>query len=332
MNTTKFYHYVLLLLVIFSSCHKDKNIDSPILLPDEIIVNDLGLYPEGIAYDEKEKVFYISSVAKGRISKVKLDGSFETFVDAPNLVSTLGMKIDPINNRLIVCVSDPGFGERSSSNTMAQLAAIAIYDISTANLLHFIPLSSGAPHLANDLVLDNVGNIYISDSFSPTIYKIDKNGLVSKLIEDPKFLPQPMNFGLNGLAFHPDGFLIVAKYDEGKLFKIPLSTPANFSEIHFTTDSIPAIDGILLTDNNTLVVASNNLGAGSHENAVYRLTSADNWNSMSIVNKTTTGSNSFPTTFTLAEGDLFVQYARLQVLVGGNTPPADNFPIVKVTF
>ncbi|MEO1449447.1 MAG: hypothetical protein AAFV07_07940 [Bacteroidota bacterium] len=275
----------------------------------------------------------MSSVAKGKISKVSPDGTIELFADSPDLVSTLGMEVDAVHDRLLVCVTDPGFNaSRSDSTTLAQLAAVAIYDLKSGERTDFIQLASGAPHLANDLILDDVGNVYVSDSFDSTIYKIDVSGQVSVLVSDGAFSPQPMNFGLNGIVWHPDGYLIAAKYDEGKLFRIPLEAPAAFQEIKISNGAIPAIDGILLTDNQTLAVASNNLGPFPHENAVYELTSTDNWANASITQTIATGNTSFPTTFTQVGPALYVQYARLQALVAGNNPPATDFPIVKINF
>ena len=330
MNVVKFFVLCSILLLI--ACDTDDN-TLQVVLPDQIDIVENSLYPEGIAYDSGEHIFYVSSVAKGKISTVTPDGRIETFADSPDLVSTLGMEIDQVGNRLLVCVTDPGFNQsRSDSTTVAQLAAVAIYDLTSGERKDFIQLTSGAPHLANDLILDDAGNIYVSDSFAPAIYKIDKNGNVSTLISNDAFLPQPMNFGLNGMAYHPDGFLIVSKYDEGKLFKIPLSNPDNFTEVFISNGAIPAIDGILLTDKNTLAVSSNNLGAASHENAVYQLKTSNNWGSASIEETIETGSTSFPTTFTQVGNDLYIQYARLQALVAGNDPAVMDFPIVKVNF
>lgn len=325
------------MLVLFTSfffllaC--DKTDDSPsLVLPDQILLNDPGLYPEGLAYDPDEAVFYVSSVAKGRITKVHLDGTFEHFADDPDLISTLGLELDQERGWLWACNTDPGLSERSTEQTMGQLAEIVAYDLQTGQRVRTIKLASQGPHLANDLVLDDHGNVYVSDSFSPVIYRVSPEGTVSKLIEDDRFLPQPMNFGLNGLAYHPAGFLIAAKYDEGRLFKIPIDQPDNFTEIEIASGLIPAIDGVLLENADEMVLASNNLGAAAHDNAVFRLRSEDNWSSASITHETKTGAGSFPTTFTRAEGKLYIQYARLQALFAGENPPSPSFPIVEVAF
>ncbi len=337
MNVVK--HFLFWLILSLAGCNNDDNtatntsISGQISIPDVITIQEAGLYPEGIAYDSEENVFYVSSVAQGKISKVSPDGTIETFADSPELVSTLGMELDKTNNRLLVCVTDPGFNQaRSNSDTVTQLAAVAIYDLSTGERTDFIQVTSGAPRLANDLILDDAGNIYVSDSFSPSIYKVDTNGTVSTFITNEAFEPQPMAFGLNGLAFHSDGFLIVSKYDEGKLFRIPISNPESFTEITITNGDIPAIDGVFLMDKNTLAVSSNNLGGAEHANTLFQLRSTDNWETASIQSSVETGEGTFPTTFTMVNDEVYIQYARLQALVAGNNPPATDFPIVRVNF
>jgi len=332
MNTYLAISMCIVAAQLLTSCDNSELL-RPTSLPDRINIIENSLYPEGIAFDEEKNVFYVSSVAKGKISKISIDGTVTTFANSPDLVSTLGIELDKANNRLLVCVTDPGFNEvRSSPATIGQLAGIAIYDIFSGIRLDFIQLATGAPHLANDVTLDDAGNIYVTDSFSPTVHRVDINGNSSALISNDAFMPQPMNFGLNGITYHSDGFLIVSKYDEGKLFKIPLINPENFTEVLITNGTVPAIDGVLLTDKNTLAIASNNLGSAPHNNAVYQLTTIDNWETATIESTVETGSSSFPTTFTKAGNELYVQYARLNALVNSNTPAAEDFPIVKIDF
>lgn len=323
------------LLLVFVSCESDDNGGSvSVEIPQQIVLNEASLYPEGIAFDDEEHVFYASSIAKGKISKVHLDGTIETFADSPELVSTLGMELDKANNRLLVCVTDPGFNPtRSTAETLTQLAAIAIYDLTSGERTDFIQLSTGVPHLANDLILDNDGNIYVSDSFSPNLYKVNADGEVSLFLTDQDFQPLPNSFGLNGLTYQSeDDFLILSKYDEGKLYKIPLDNPLGFKEIIITNGAIPAIDGIILTDNNTLALSSNNLGAAAHNNRLFELTSEDDWETASIERFIEVEVTAFPTTLTKVNDELYVQYSRLQALVAGNNPEAVDFPIVRVDF
>ncbi len=322
---------ILLTIMFITSCQNESEV--PIeQIPETIIVIESNLYPEGITYYEADQSFYVSSLTKGKISKVSIDGSITTFADDPSLISTLGMKIDKTTNQLIACISDPGFNSmKSDSTSLAQFAAIAFFDINTGEKINQIRIDTGQPILLNDLTLDSSGNIYITDSFSPNIYKIDEQGDVSTFYTNSIFTPSPNNFGLNGIIYHPDGYLIVSKYDEGKLFKIPINSAASFTEVELNKP-VPSIDGLILTDENKIILASNNLGFANHVNAVYELSSGDNWSSAQISNTFESGEDSFPTTFAKVGNDHYVQYAKLHQFFAGNDPIPTEFPITKINF
>ena len=76
-------------------------------------------------------------------------------------------------------------------------------------------------------------------------------------LEDARLgTPAAGAFGLNGIVYHPDGYLLVAKSDNGALYKVPLTNPAAYTQVT-TTQNLSAADGLLLQDNNTLQVVSN---------------------------------------------------------------------------
>ncbi|HEO65399.1 MAG TPA: hypothetical protein ENI73_05945, partial [Spirochaetes bacterium] len=195
---------MVFILVSLNSCESNHKPSSPIL-PSSLSINSPGLYPEGLAYDRKSHAFYISSVKKGKITKVSLDGKHQVFADDKRLISSLGLKVDEKRNRLIVCVADPGVGEKSSKSTRGMLAGLMIYNLKNGKKVKYINLGKMAsgPHVANDLALDNNGNIYITDSFSPVIYKVNRKGKTSILMNDEKIAAPKGAFGLNGILYHP---------------------------------------------------------------------------------------------------------------------------------
>lgn len=300
----------------------------------DISINHSGLYPEGISYDNKSASFYLSSVSKGQIIKVNKDGTHSIFINDSDLISTIGLKIDSKRNRLIVCNGDPGVGEKSSNKTKGQLAAIAIYNLKTGKREDYINLAKIAPiggHIANDVTIDNNGNLFITDSFSPIIYKVDINGKASIFLTDQRFSAPAGNFGLNGLVYHPDGYLIVAKYNTGKLYKIPVSNPKTFQEILIKNKKHTTIDGVLLLDDKTIAIVSNNLTTKVVSSGVYKLATNTNWQSANTQSFFDTG-KVFPTTLTKANDNVFVLYSNLHKLFGGNNPESQIFKIKKIVF
>ena len=241
--------------------------------PSKITVPQAALSPEGIQYDEANKRFIVSSRTQGRLGTVRDDSTYAQLADDPRLVSTIGLNLDATRQRLLAAVSDNGANTtRTTAATLRKLAALASFNPSTGALLSYVDLGAlrpTLPHFANDIAVDNQGNAYITDSLSPIIYKVDGQGVATVFLENAQ-LSGGTGFGLNGIVFHPDGYLLVAKSNDGTLFKVPLANPAGFVPVT-SSQSLVGADGMLLLDNTTLLVV-----AGS-QNTVFRMTSADAW-------------------------------------------------------
>ena len=114
----------------------------------------------------------------GTVGIVKADGTYKAFAKDPLLISTVGMSADPDRNRLLVCVSDPGVSEKTSPKTQKKLARLVSFDLKTGKRQKSVDLDKLAPaggeHFCNDLAIDGDGNAYVTDSFSPIIYRVDR--------------------------------------------------------------------------------------------------------------------------------------------------------------
>jgi sugar lactone lactonase YvrE len=315
------------LLPLAAACDHDP---TPSLYPDQITFNQTALYPEGSQYDNQNRRFLVSSQTAGRIGQVDLDGNYTSFADDASLVSTIGLNLDAPRNRLLVAVSDPGYNSaRTSTATQRQLAALASFDSNSGARLSYVSLGSLRPgyatHFANDIAVDNLGNAYVTDSFAPLIYKVDTQGTASVFLENTALGAPAGSFGLNGIVYHPDGYLLVAKSDEGALLKVPLNNPSGFSRVGASGLTLSGADGLQLHDNNTLLVACNAQGQ------VYRLRSTDGFSNVSGTGSFATGAV-YPTTLPRLGTTSYVLYAHLDALQKMQNPPISTFTLARVQF
>ncbi|UOQ54758.1 SMP-30/gluconolactonase/LRE family protein [Hymenobacter cellulosivorans] len=308
---------------LLASCSDDDEPETIPANPAKITVPQAALHPEGIQYDETYRHFLVSSRTKGQIGRVKDDSTYAVLADDPRLISTIGLNLDASRNRVLAAVSDAGVNStRTSPATQRKLAAVAIFNSTTGGLISYTDLGSKAPnypqHFANDIAVDAQGNAYITDSFAPVIYKLDLQGNATVFLENP-LLSGGTGFGLNGIVFHPDGYLLVAKTNDGTLFKVPINDPNSFTKVTTAQSlSLTGADGLLLTDAQTLLVVAGN------QSTVYRLSTTAAWASATETGKFATGAVS-PTTITRrTPGDAYVLYPYQA------TSP--RFAIVKTVF
>lgn len=320
---------LLLTALLAPACSDDDNDDLAPDTPDTVTFTQANLYPEGVEYDEIGNRFFVSSQTRGAIGQVKDDGTYTQFADDTVLVSTIGLRLDAGRNRLLAAVSDPGYNlRRTSAATQRRLAGLASFSRTTGQRLAYTDLAALRPnqnHFANDIAVDAQGNAYVTDSFAPIIYKVDPAGVATVFLEDAQLAAPAGAFGLNGIVFHPDGYLLVAKSNEGALFKVPLATPAAFTRVA-TTQNLMGADGLLLEDNNTLQVVTN------AQATVYQLRTTSAWATATVADSFSTPPQ-YPTTLARRAGaDSYVLYSNLNALQAGQNPPVSVFTIAEVDF
>lgn len=177
-----------------------------------------NVFTEGVAYSEKRRTFYIGSAVGGGIQTVDEAGKSSWLqkdgTDARH--KTLGMSVDEKRDRLWVV----GNG------------AVYVYSLTTNKLLKKNPvadLGDFPSTFLNDVVLDHAGSAYITDSFSPNIFKVDGQSLKMTLFAKGENLPygtvggSPWNF--NGIEITKDGKnLIIAKTNDGSLWTLNIKS------------------------------------------------------------------------------------------------------------
>ncbi|GER44357.1 calcium-dependent phosphotriesterase superfamily protein [Striga asiatica] len=168
--------------------------------------------------------------------------------------SSLGLAIDRPRNRVVVAVADV-IGNKYS--------AVAAYDLTTWDRLFLTQLSGpDEKAFADDVAVDPHGNAYITDTKGNKIWKVGPNGEFIHSIKSPLFAPKEwyLNLvGLNGIVYHPNGYLLVIHTITGNLFKIELDEGNNHQvkAVKLVEDSLRFGDGLEVLSPTRLVVAGN---------------------------------------------------------------------------
>ena len=114
---------------------------------------------------------------------------------------------------------------------------------------------------ADDVAVDARGNAYVTDAKGSKIWKVDVNGELVSTIESPLFTPRGWYnnlVALNGIVYHPDGFLIVIHTFSGLLYKIDL-TDNKVTVVEVTGGTLRFGDGLELLSRTKIVVAGKSL-------------------------------------------------------------------------
>ncbi|EIT94110.1 SMP-30/Gluconolaconase/LRE-like region family protein [Mycobacteroides abscessus 4S-0726-RB] len=298
--------------------------------PARIVFTAPELYPETARWSPKAHSFFVGSTRHGTVGQVSTDGVYSLFIDDPDLVTVEGVLPDDAHNKLWVTNSDGGSGSlRSTPATDSKLAGVAVYNETTGARQAYYDLSSLEPgqHLVNDIAVDDDGNAYIVDSYTPTIYRIGTDGQASVFVHSKVFGPVDKRYNLDGIAWSKHGYLIVGDVATGNLFRVNVSNPSEITPIALP-EPLPGADGIHLVDDRHLEIAQQHLlfPGHTHEDRVLELESTDGWKTAKISRQTRSVESS-PTSVTDINGNVYVLDSRLDTLMDPHSAKIDTFTL-----
>lgn len=181
---------------------------------------DKGVVAEGIAFDATHRTWYVGSVHLRKIYAVDAKGRSRIFaenVDA--LWGAFGLAVDA--KRRVLWVTTSWMPQVAGCTPERDgRAGLARFDLATGKLTGAYTLpNTPKGHAIADLAVSTAGDVYVTDSKSAAVYRLQANGTaLEPVVEGEPFLsPQ-------GLAFSADGKrLYVADYSRG-LFVVDTST------------------------------------------------------------------------------------------------------------
>ncbi len=133
--------------------------------PNEYVLKEKDLVPEGIAYSSKKGVFYLTSVAKSKIIEVdRKSGKQKDFIEEKAFGYSPGAGIYVDDERNLIHAIGGYYMMKDS------LSSLFTFDINTKKLLGRYDVLDEGEHFLNDMVKDKEGNIYLTNSKDASIY------------------------------------------------------------------------------------------------------------------------------------------------------------------
>jgi sugar lactone lactonase YvrE len=204
--------------------------------------------PEGIAFDPASRAFFVGATWDGAIYRGALDGSTATeFIPGAPGMEAAGMKV--AGGKLYVAGGFSG--------------AVRVYEIATKKLVaSFGGFGAG---MLNDLVVTRTGDVFVTDSFLPTLWRITAamvtagGGTPEGVPVDPEieYVADPHPFNLNGIvALNGGRRLIVVQTNTRKLFRIDFNEDAPSGRTIHEIDVEPLDGDGLLLDKGLLIAVT----------------------------------------------------------------------------
>ncbi len=236
-------------------------------MPDVIVAERGGFIPEGIEYDNNSRRLLTGSLSEGNIYAISNSGQMTTVIQDAELTSSVGIEVDEAGNRLL-----------AAANTAQGMPMLAVYDLGSGEQLAMVDLAAAienraadSSHFANDVAITSSGTAFVTDTSTNIIYRVDRYYNAEVFLD----LGADAGLSLNGIDYHPSGYLIVAAMATGELLRVPINRPNNWSLVDL---DFPASggDGLVWTPDGGLVVTSNNTSR------VLKYMSSDNWRSAQL--------------------------------------------------
>lgn len=210
------------------------------------------LIAEGLAYDAKRDVFFLSSLNHRKIVMAGHDSHFSDFVpeDRYGLLPVFGIKVDPYDDSLWAASSaDSGQSELLHSDATGKLVG------------RFKPADSGR-HGFNDLVVRGSSEVLTTDSPAGQVLRFDRTTHTFKAL----FVHRPLLYP-NGIALADDGLSLYVSDSLG-VVKIDLSTGKSSDVNPGQRNTLAGIDGLYWYKDSLIGVQN---GIGSPRVAAFRL-------------------------------------------------------------
>jgi WD40 repeat protein len=280
--------------------------------PAAYVLPGVAVFPEGVAFQPETGHFFVSSTSDGSILRGHVsEPAADSFIPGTTgQFSAIGLKTDPAG-RLYVAGGFTGTAR--------------VYNITSRALLG--TFTSGPGGFMNDVVVATNGDVFVTDSFRPILWRIPAESVGSSGALEPwlsyagtpiEYTPVPDDFEVNGIVASENGrYLVVVQANTGKLFRIEIATK---EVVEIDVGASVNGDGLQLLGRKLYAVADGGI--------VEVLLSGD-LSRGEVVSRTTDPSFSSPTTNAIARGRMLIVNSQFDRLFSGQ-PPVLPFTVSNI--
>jgi sugar lactone lactonase YvrE len=201
---------------------------------------DSTFWPEGVDYDPHSKRFYVASIRHRTIAEIARSGlSREVWPrNQPGTGAVMGVRVDPRGGVLWATMAGlPQMEGFVPSDT--GIAALVRVSIRSGLIERRWDLPAGIKHVPGDLAIGPRGDVFVTDSDQPVLYRLR---IASDTLER---LTSPLFRSLQGMAPSPDGrYLFLADYSHG-LLRVDLASNAVTRIVDAPNSTALGCDGIV---------------------------------------------------------------------------------------
>ncbi len=251
------------------------------------VTEEKDLVPEGLAYDARQNVYYLSSLNRRKIVKITTKGRVSDFVPAgrDNLLPVLGIRPDP----------GDGTVWANSWSEDAGRSELLHFDASGKLLGRYAP-EDAAKHGFNDLVVRKNGEVILTDSVDNQVFRFDPAAHTFARLPVHRPLSAP-----NGIALADDDLRLFVADDFG-VVRVDLDSGESNDVNPGPSNTLAGIDG-LYWRNGSLIAVQNDIG--SPRIAAFRLSKDASRVTQTTVLENRTAFTMLPTTGAIHRNDFY---------------------------
>lgn len=206
------------------------------------------LYPENIAYDPVTGDYFLGSLSRRRILRVREDGTYRDFVSSPDcgLWSSVGMKVDSRRRALWVCTGR--FTLLADYAKAPARTGVVQFDIDNGTPTGEWMLDQESDyHIFNDVALAASGDAYATTTLMGRVYRIPSAGGEMELV-----LQLPSGSHNNGIAVGPADQYLYLTVDR-TIRRLELES-GNLEEVAVPEGEALGTDGLYFHQNSLVTV------------------------------------------------------------------------------